>query len=1430
MGILDTIKEKIKDLYYGASKEDLIKIVSGDPDAIKKLVKDEHFRKGVFARLEEYQNKYPQVKQKFLKVLNDHLLNNKSLRNTFNKELLTKPDYSKMNELEGLIEITKASMTPEEIKLVESKGVPVDQYAYLKMLKNLKLITEKDFKKEKVNKYIATNLKTTWAEYQKYKQVTTVVDKLSDVLDAVSLGLAVYSGGATAIEWGLLRKTAMSGLKRFLVKSASRALLMSDLTFLSSIGLRLTNDVLIKNQNPSTWDIALGLLSMTPFVKPVNTKLAKVAQKMLPDKITIEDMIAVQRLAPHKELGLALADIDKTTLRSAIVSSIEKSGFVDKKVSITKQLEPVFKPMVEAFSKTMGEKMGTWFARYYIRPHEVKMIKNIKQDMLRRFVAEHIDDFKLLYESLGDPENIAKIFKEKPQLLEFFKNIVSSKYYINRFRYDYKRLVQAIQRIEKEVPEQLESKIFLKLGEGENSKFFKLHELLHDQNVIKEFEDFIEENLRKGIPFTQATWLYKEGEELKELKKVYTYAKFPDTITYLYIPTSDFPIVFRTLIKDEEIVKERLVYLPEQLVEKIFEKAKSPQEAYEKIKEYIANRIFKNVSERDIEIVERFEPITHLFPRKELFDQVFDKDSLKKLEKMGKHLSKLDEYLQEVKEKGLLIKELERKKKEIRDDLKSIANQFGNFSEKVRTTTLIKKLKELEAIEPEYVEEIENLLKELKSLKEAEIIVDSKLAKKVGGLLEKIEQSKPEIDIKEAYENFVEFLFRQPWDMKRTSIQGFLRFTDFPDKKDMIDYLTKSYLRTYALEENIILGHMYFADKVIKDYFGDTAFGKAWELVRAYHFGEGLKGQLIKFTNRLSKLFTLFNPATSAGAYLQVKTGISMLFPSYKVATSTIDLAKEILTNKTFAKTLLEDLKSSKILDNSNFMPSWFRFFETFLENDLKLSLLKNKEFANEVARYFNLKEITPDMVEHVAKILADLIDNPASLGMLFGGSKIGHGLATVQSWYHFVVTPFQIASTNLIKALTGPEKIKYLRNSLYLTLLGATFLPSSISPVSAPLETVRKLYDDVVSPVIAFVHFLTTGQKVHESWLENKDPVIDRAVKTLMSNISDVPVHKLTGRLLTDLGQIIALHGDEHQFGYTLLGLQKLVNFLSKLDITEKGLVTSGSASTSFDFAFPVLNTISNLATAFVERFRTTPEQFWKDIIMIANRTIPIFRNLKYGLFRTLTAYGPQTDPTQDKMLADFIKDLTEDERTGFVIGLAHNLGVLLSHPTAFARMFDIIFTHSFVTNAKNFVEDLFTDHEPKRVEYIYLPKVRSYKDYKEKILGREELILQSLERTETKETALSALQTYFNVVGKKYVQGKTELNIDEDKQILKSLLAITQATIYKHREIAPVILENLLNIIHDLRNRYDEDTVKKLLTNVASEVKLEYKLRKHK
>ena len=1426
MGFIDTIKEKVKSFITGASTEDLLNLVKGDSETLTKLIKDEKFRKGVLTRLEEFQSKYPDkpIKQEFLKTVYVHLNSNKSARSIITREILTKPDYSKMNILEGLIDLTKAKLTPEEIQVLRSKNIPEEQYAFVKALKEFKLLTDKDFKKEKTPHYIETNLKTTWQQFQKYKQITTTIDKLSDALDVFSLVTAVGGGVGSIITIGL-KKAGKTVAQRYLAKSVATTFLTSDVSFLSSIGLKLTNDVVIKHQNPSTWDIVFGLLGLSPFITPVGQKINKVVKKHLEPPVTIDNLKNIQHLAPYTELSHTLSTVDRAIIRRAVLNTLESQNYVGKNIEISKKLEPAFRPLVESFVKALGDETASKFARFYIRPFEVSVVKKTKKELLQQFVEKHLDDFKAIYKNLGNKEELQKIFAEKPEFVDFFKSIVTSKYYVNRFRYEYKKFLQTAQRLKLEIPEGIGKQIFAVVGKEGDTFTFKLEDLFHNPDTIRDFEEFIGKQIKQGKAVSDIQWYYKHGDNVIELSKAFPFAKFPDSMINIYIPSSDFPQAFRVIFKNEEgALHSRVVYLPNEFVEQIFKKTTNIQDAYRNIKDYIKQYILPEAY--DLEIVERFKPPTHLFPTKEIFYQVFGKEEVQKLDKLEKHLSKLDDILAEVKDTGILLKEFEKRKNEIRTKLKELAENVGvEFKKQIKTETLAKRLQELGHLDDEIAKEVQSILEEIRNLKTSEIVIDSKLAKKIGGLLEKIDKTTPEIDMRQAYENFIDLLMRKPWDMKRTSIEGFLKFDLLPDREAQVNYLTNSFLRSYALEENILLGNIAFVDNVIKEYFGDTAFGKTWELIRAYHFSKDVKGQVFKFLGKLSRLFTIANPSVSFGAYIQVKTGLSMLFPSYKVATSLKDITKEILTNKAFAKEFIKDLKSSKILDTGHYLPSLFKYFETFLENDLKLALLKNKEFADEVARYFGFEKITPDMVEHVAKIIGDLIDNPASLGMLFGGSKITHGLAVVQSWYPFIVAPFQIASTSLLKSFKGPDRIKYLRNALYLTLLGSTFLPSTISQITAPIETVRKMYEEVVSPVIAFFNFLHTGQKTHETWLENRDPIIERAVKTLISNVADIPLYKLSGRILTDLGQVLALHGDENHFNYIAVGLQKLVNVLSKFDITDKGLVTSGSVSTAFDFTFPVINTALNLISAFIDRYRTTPQQFWQDIIVIANRIIPIFRNLKYGLFQTMSSYGPQKDVTLDKILADFVKDLVEDERVGFLTGLGYNIGVLLSHPQAFMKMFDIIYNHSFLTHAKHYVEDLFTEGEPRKIEYVYLPKVRSFKDFQNKIVGKEDLILMSIDKTENKEALLSALQTYFNVVKNKYQQGLKEYNLEEEKQILRSLATIAYKTMYKHQDLAPVITESFNNILEDMKKRYGEDATK-ILLGILEEIKIKYKI----
>jgi hypothetical protein len=1435
MELLETIKTKIKEFWKnltdGADFTDIEKIVAGDTETLNKLVKNENFRKNTLQYIEELQKKNPDkpVKKLFHEVINQQFKTNKSVKTKLDKELILKPDIKHFSYLDTLADLGKANLTPNEIEFIQKNQINENLYGIVKSMVNLGVINEKDLQNPE---FFKKNLQLTLQGYLKHKNIVEGFEKISQVLDAISLGTALFSGGTTLVVKGLVKKVGETALKRGLAKALiSKGFLASDLSFLGARGVDLFTDVKLKNQNPSTSDVIFSGVALLPFVSPIKKQIAKVGAKFEP-KVTGETIKNANDIF-NLEWSKTLTEFSKKDVANVLVKTIEEKVPVFGKESgeLVKKIQPVFVPFVEGFVKAYGDNLGLKFANAYVNPHYVTTSYKIKRDILKSFVSENLQTIEEVYKNLGNREKLLQIFETKPDLIDFFA-LNSSKYFLSKARYLKQNLERYLEKINKQIPD-LDKRLILDLGEdfskfvsakGLNISHFTLDDLMHNSDAVKVFEDFIKFNVKEGKTSSPIKWFLKFDDKLEDLEKITAY-KMPESIWNIYIPTSDFPQAFKILITEGESFKVQTMYLPNELILQFQKKAKNINEFKTLLQDYFKKEL--GITEGQIQILERYKLPQAFMPSKKAFKEMFG-DIFSQYEKANSILTKLDNELEAVKETGTILKELEKRKKELRTQIKTIAEGAGLKTHKVRTDTLIKQLEDLGKLEPELADEITSVLKELKEAKQTEILLDAPWAKKLTTLLEKAEKL-PTLPPEEVfYQRFVQMYYTPPWEFSRKTLEGFLKFTDFLDDSSKIDYLTRSYLRTYAHEERILFNYIHHFDDVIREYFGDTALGKAWNLVRTYHFGgEGLQASMIDFTSRMSRLFTLLNPAVPLGAYIQVKTGLSALFPSFKVMRTSVDFASELVKNPSLTKDLIQSYTKTSL--PQHYLPSFYRFFENVLQNELRHALLKNPKFADEVKTFFGLKNLPVSEVDDVASLLTSLIDNPAGLSLLTGGSRIGNVLASIQSWYPFIVAPFQIASLNLLKGLTGTQRAKYIMNSLYLTALGTMFLPSTISPLTAPFETIRKLYEDIVAPTLATINLIFTDTNPsYETWLENKDPIVETLIKNLFANYSGIPKEKFTGRFFTDLGKMLALHGDEHHFAYTNIGMQKLIDILKRLDISEKGLISSGAVSTSFDFAFPVWQTIYQLIKAFAYKGETG-EELASNLLDVATRINPVWRNMKYGLIRTLTGYGLQKDITQDKILADTIKDVVDDDRVGFLTGLAYNLGVLVSHPQAFVKMFDVLFTHSFIENAKTFGEELITG-KPARIEYIYVPKVRNVKDFEEKIVGKEDLILSSIYKTENREVVITAFQNYFNVLGRKFEHKEKTLDIEKDRRLFRSLNLLVGETINSLPELENLIVLDYNNVVQGLSEKYGKDKVLMWLKEDYEDMRLRAKLAKPK
>ncbi|MGC8789610.1 MAG: coiled-coil domain-containing protein [Caldisericum sp.] len=1433
--IIHPLKELWKKVTHGADTNDLRRIFYGDTKLINKFLTDERYQQNVLSLVEELQRKEPNINHKgyFLYGLYTHLRTHQSFKQILNETLLTKPEIKNFNYLATLARLGRFTTNPQQMQKVEElkrRGIDPDVFYILNELQLLDVINEKDLKDEKKLAYLANNWQQTIAGYLKWRTTTEALEKVGQTLDFLSMGLFLGGVGGLGIKM-FLSTIGKEVLKKTWYKAIiSKAFRFSDLSFLGGTGLHLLTDVKFKNQIPSVWDIVLTGLAVTPYV-PVAKKVVRKGGEAVFKKTfgppTIED------LRMHINLSEPFAiDLPQPTREAlgAFQKVIEdRAGVWEKGVSV-KKVQPFLSMLPEAFAQIYTENKALKLANLYVNPTENSVKYFAKRGVLQQFLEANLDNIVKVYKNLEKPLELVGIFDKNHDLLEFFT--------MNASRYFNFSLHKLMHKIDVEdlpkVGAKLEN-LLIHLGpefeeyakaKGLPYSMLSLEEVLHQPEVMTGIENFIRHQISEGRVSLPFQWFLKTEEGLKEIEKIGN-LRLPNNLWLVYIPTSDFTQVFRVAVKTltpevGEEVKIKSFYMPNELVNQIGKKAKNTEDFYQKIKDYIAKSL--GISSNDVEIIERFKYPMSVIPTKPAFSKIFGDvfDSVKEAEKK---LERVDNYLATITEQSSLIKQAEQKLKEIRSELMDLAKEAELKTKNVKTEVLIKRLEELGKIDADKAEQLKAIIKELQLTKKTEILLDSGWIKTIANVLEKEVPKSPTSS--EVYKQWKTWMDEMPWEQPRLTTWGFLKLTEYVDKKDLLEYLTKSYMRNFAYEERQLFGVLNFFDEYILQNYKDTALAKTLQLIRDYQQplkGEGFtRAKWLSILGKASRLFTYFNPKISMGAFIQAQTAIKTLFPSYELLGSQFDFFKAMINSPAFRREVIRKISLARL--PNDWLPAGYSFFEGISKSIISQQLIKNPKFNQEVARFLRLERIPLESVDEVASILAGLIDNPASLSQLAAGSKLGQTLAVLQSWYPFVVAPFQIAMTSWFNMLKGPQRLRYLMNSFYLTLLGTIFLPSTISPLVAPIETIRKLYQDFVSPVIGFTMSALTGEpREFDTWLEERDDTVKLLIKNLFANLTGLPKEKFMGRLAWDTGIWLTLHADEHQASYINIGLQKLLDFVKRLDLEEKGLVSPGAVSTSFDFAFPVWRSVWQFLRAFA--VGQEEKVFVKEVVNTLTQMIPVWRNLKQGLIRTLTAYGPQKDLTTDKVLGEFLSNLVDRKEVGWLTWLSYMTGVLISHPLTIPKMFDLMFSGSFIENAKMYGEELIKG-DPKMIAYIYLPRVRNTKDYEERVMGKEDFIIESIYRAENRETIVNAFQTYANVLKSlASEQKKKEIDLEKHRKLLRSFNVLLSEAYLAIPELREIFSHDYNEIIESLAEKYGKENVLEWIKQDLDETQLRRKL----
>jgi hypothetical protein len=555
----------------------------------------------------------------------------------------------------------------------------------------------------------------------------------------------------------------------------------------------------------------------------------------------------------------------------------------------------------------------------------------------------------------------------------------------------------------------------------------------------------------------------------------------------------------------------------------------------------------------------------------------------------------------------------------------------------------------------------------------------------------------------------------------------------------------------------------------------------------------------------------MFLPRVAIGAGIQLFSAISQRYPSFRFFQAPIEAVKDIIKNPELREYLFKQIKEE--LGEHHYLSFWIRAIEPFVQTIFYNELLKNPEFRKEVLKdfgYLSIKEFTPTDAKLLAEHLANLIDSPAAISPFIGATF--SKLAYIQSWFPYVVAPFQIAVQSFAKSFTSHE---YAMNFFKHLVIGATILPATITQFSGVADTILNTYEGLSTVYHTITSILTGNPEPIKSYLEKQEPTFASIWKSLFSNLTGIPRDELTGRLFHDLGLMLALHGDNVAWQYVKSGL----DFLEKhIDLANKNLFSPGSVSTSFEVTMPVVETATKLLNNLTIYEKEQPRQAGRALLETLMQTIPIAKNIKSGILSELTQYGRVSD---NSVLKYF-----DDEDLAKATGLGYFLGVMIKHPVTVAKIFDTMFLGGF----GEAVGRVLTGEEKRT---LFLPKVTDAKSYQLKILGNEEYVLQSLRQIEDPYTKKNVLLRFANVMDNYFDEKKakkTDRSPEEEINMFKSYLTFLT---YDPSILDDTELQYMVEIAnksaHYFKVKYglEEKDLQQFLAKALDELKIRNKFR---
>jgi hypothetical protein len=1425
MGLTDILHD-LKVKFFGFNEDDVYNFIAYPKKSeINKLLRDKQLRSKFFSKVDEIAKKEGLNSEKVLQTVSGYILQKAKDNNLFSSEIFTAPRLQDYELIIGLDELGRYAFGEKDLGMGIVRVIDA-------------LDIGKRIRKADPDKFVANVRNAVYIAYQVDKTIERI-DKALDVASDLSLILGL-GGLATKGALWLGRRVLKDVAKEALTKSLLLKVANNVATFgikagdIAFAGVELNRAVLntVAKGLPLSYSLdhlVFGGLPLAGFLGARTSKAQEVIQKLEGTPYTtINDVkrAIIENQVPVSgyELNLTANEASKLFVSQVRNYVTERAG---KKLSL-ENLEGFNVIATRLFGNLQEQlKLDTLLvADAFISPHKyVNKIQDV-YETVRNFIVTNKEKFLELIKGL--PEDRLALVNAEPELFEFF-HMNTSRVLVDRVRFLAKKIKE-----EKIIDP---DKIWIRFkDEGVELRYADVY----TQEFERLVSDYVEKAIKKEKSHVNVEFLIKEEDGVEKLLQEYG-------LPTIYIPTYDYRKVMVVTVQEGEETKEVLVDIPTVLIGAFAKNFKDDLNRLEQfLKLYVAQ--VKNLNPEQVkEILYIYDPVSQLFPSTVFRELGFSKLKIldewlnlfpdEELKAIGLHKGKATQLLEFGKNISEAFNQFairqqrihaEKLLKEIRSQLKEVLGY--DPKSRVRTETLIKEALETAITSGELeLETVQALAEEASRLKP--LIKDLKAKftdSQKASIAEKLTRNLQKV------ETIIEKLSKNPIEALRGKILDliyqerdprFLRrygrgFVDVImlyelDPELAFDYLARAYTRVWTSDKRWLLSFVrrteerLFTDPFIKD----TDFVKALELIRDYQGRDTPRSKWLRTIGTLSKVYTMFLPRIAIGAGIQLLSAISQRYPSFRFFRAPIETIRDIITTPELRDYLYKQIKED--LHEHSYLSFWVRAIEPFIQTIFYNELLKNPEFRKEVLKDFGhvitIDKLSLPDLKLVAEQLANLIDSPASISPFMATTF--EKLTYIQSWFPYVVAPFQVALHSFAKSLTSP---KHAMNFFKHLVIGSTILPATITQFSGIADTINNAYDGLSTIYHTMASILTGNPEPIQSYLEKNEPVFAKLWKDLISNLTDIPRDELTGRLFHDLGLVLALYGDHVAWNYVRAGL----DFLAKhIDLANKGLFSPGSVSTSFEVTVPLINTALKLINSLTVYEKEQPQQAGRAFLETVIQTIPIAKNIKSGILNELTQYGRVNE---ESILRHFT-----DPELARATGLGYFLGVMVKHPMTVAKIFDTMFLGGF----GEAVGRVFTGEEKK---ILFLPKVTDTKSYKLKILGNEEYVLQSLRQIEDPLTKKNFLLRIANIMDSYFDEKKTkktDRTPEEEINMFKSYLTFL---VYDPNILDDTELEYMVNVANKsayyfkIKYGLEEKDLHQFLAKALDELKIRKKLKK--